>query len=663
MATPTSIGSVTFLSASDLSGTNYVDTLLIGTKWAGGVGSSASLTYSFGSSNSWYSTSSSSGYGPSSGSGAPWNGFAAFSSTQTTASINALIAWVEVADVSFTRVFDSSTVAGDLRFAETNAASTAFAYYPWTTATAGDVWFSHSSAYDTATKGTYGYMTYLHEIGHALGLKHPHSSGDGGVAPLSIDSTLYTVMSFRSYIGASTSGGHTQNYYAHTPMVHDIAAIQHLYGANTATRSGNTTYSWSPGQQFVETIWDGGGNDTIDWSNQTSAAVIDLTAGAYSRLGPGYWTGQSTETRTLGIAYNVTIENANGGSGGDTITGNSAANTLNGNAGNDTLNGGGGNDTLDGGTGTDTLRGGSGNDTYVVNSTADTIVENAGEGNDTVQSSATFTLGANVENLTLTGSANINGTGNASNNVITGNSADNTLIGDSGNDTLQGGAGDDTLIGGAGGDTLRGEAGIDTVSYADAGSRVGVHLIYGGGPTGHGGSLYGGSEAVGDGYTDIENAIGSAFDDSLTGSHGANTLRGGGGVDKISGWGGNDTLYGEAGNDTLCGDTGNDTLQGGAGNDTLQGGAGDDTLIGGSGDDLFVFTNGHGNDTIDDFIAGAESEDVLDVSDFGFADFDSFVARASEVNGDTIVQLDVDDSVTLLGVRLDDLESNDVLLL
>src|SRR5205823_1429724 len=145
-------------------------------------------------------------------------------------------------------------------------------------------------------------------------------------------------------------------------------------------------------------------------------------------------------------------------------------NVLTGNSANNTLTGGAGNDTLNGAAGADTLRGGMGDDIYMVGNTSESVTDSANEGTDTVQSALTYTLGRNLENLTLTGTAVINGTGNTLANVLTGNSAANILTGNAGNDTLDGGAGNDTLTGGTGNDVYRfgPGKGQDTVSENDA---------------------------------------------------------------------------------------------------------------------------------------------------------------------------------------------------
>ncbi|MBL1210616.1 calcium-binding protein, partial [Geminocystis sp. GBBB08] len=164
------------------------------------------------------------------------------------------------------------------------------------------------------------------------------------------------------------------------------------------------------------------------------------------------------------------------------LTGNDS---LSGLAGNDSLLGGGGNDTLNGGIGNDTMVGGAGNDTYLVDNTGDNITENLNEGTDTVQSSITYTLEANLENLTLTGSSNINGYGNNYDNRITGNTGNNIIDGFGGNDTLIGAGGNDTLIGGEGNDTLinrfgnvYGGEGTDTLILDYSGLNYGDKGIY-----------------------------------------------------------------------------------------------------------------------------------------------------------------------------------------
>jgi Ca2+-binding RTX toxin-like protein len=266
------------------------------------------------------------------------------------------------------------TTHGELRYSESDAPSTAWAYYPSTAAAGGDAWFNNSKNwYDAPSKGNYAWLTMLHETGHALGLKHPHEvKGSFGALPTDRDSLEYTVMSYRSYIGASTTSGYTNGStsYPQTLMMLDIASLQKMYGPNYTTNAGDTVYRWNPltgemsinsvaqgapaGNKIFMTIWDGGGNDTYDLSNYSGSVSIDLDPG-------GWTTASATQLASLGSGKvavgnianallfegNVAslIEKAIGGAGNDTILGNSVDNSLTGGKGNDTLDGRGGVDT------------------------------------------------------------------------------------------------------------------------------------------------------------------------------------------------------------------------------------------------------------------------------------------------------------------------------
>ena len=629
MATPTSNGNVSNVT---LSGWHHIDSLIDGKKWGGSTGTGVNLTYSFGEWGSSY-------YKTNYHDNMPFSNFGTLTSIQRTAAKNALAAWSEIANINFTQVIDSKTVAGDIRFAKSSNTGTASAYTPGAFTEAGDVWFSHSDNYNTATKGTYGYLTFLHEIGHALGLKHPHESGIGGVANTNIDTTAYSVMSYRSYVGQPVYDGYAQSFFPTTLMLNDIAAIQHLYGANMTTRSGNTVYQWGSGQQLLETIWDAGGNDTIDWSNQSTNATINLNAGQWSQLGPAYWNGVAWENKTLAIAYNVTIENATGGSGNDTITGNTADNVLKGgfgndylyggfgndylygeagndtlsggygndylsggdgndylydDVGNDTLSGGNGNDYLNGGTGNDWMYGGTGNDSYSVDSSGDIVTEYLNEGTDTVYSSISYSLGNNLENLSLTGSAYY-GYGNSLNNSISGNDYNNYLWSGDGNDSLYGyggydiliaGNGNDYLNGGTGNDSMYGGAGDDTYIVDSTSDFVAEYLNEG-------------TDIV---YSYASYSLGNNIENlSLTSSayYGyGNSLN-----NTISGNSYNNYLWSGDGNDTLYGYGGNDYLDGSTGNDLMYGGTGDDTFVVDNSSDVVTESLNEGTDTVSSSIS------------------------------------------------------------
>lgn len=349
------------VSTYGATGTATVDALLIGVKWAVNA-----FTFSFPTSAAYY--------GSNYGYGEPSNNFEAANAAQQDAVRAALQMYAAVANVSFTEIAETSTKHADLRYAESDAPGTAWAYYPTTNAAGGDTWFNNSKNwYDNPDVGNYAGLTVIHETGHAMGLKHAHeSSGQFGAMPSQYDSLEYTVMSYRSYVGQSTSGGYTNGStsYPQTLMMMDIAALQTLYGANYGTNSGDTVYSWSAstGEQFVNgagqggpagnkifmTVWDGGGVDTYDFSNYTANLTIDLRPGGWS-------TTTSTQLASLGNGHTAAgnianallfnnnpaslIENAVGGTGSDTIVGNAANNRIAGGRGNDAIDGGGGTNT------------------------------------------------------------------------------------------------------------------------------------------------------------------------------------------------------------------------------------------------------------------------------------------------------------------------------
>ena len=269
--------------------------------------------------------------------------------------------------------------------------------------------------------------------------------------------------------------------------------------------------------------------------------------------------------------------------GADVINGNPDDDSLLGLGGDDTLYGNGGNDTLDGGSGNDRMEGGVGNDTYVVDAASDVVVEANNAGDDLVQASISYTLGNNVERLTLTGSANINCTGNALANTLIGNAGNNLLDGGGGNDLIQGGDGNDTLQGGAGNDSLNGDAGNDLL----------------------------------DGGAGNDSMVGGSGDDIYIVDQSGDSLS------ELAG-GGNDTVRASlnyslvanlenlelTGTSNLNG-TGNalaNSLTGNTGNNLLDGGAGDDFLAGRRGSDTYRYGTSYGNDVIDN--SGGASADV-----------------------------------------------------
>lgn len=267
----------------------------------------------------------------------------------------------------------------------------------------------------------------------------------------------------------------------------------------------------------------------------------------------------STDDLPVAIAHLV------GSGSADLIIGSVSGERIEGLAGDDYLKGRGGDDVLDGGTGADHMRGGSGDDIYFVDDSGDVVDElSAADGTDLVRSLVSFALPIYVENLTLAGTAAIDGTGNASANILKGNGAANLLDGDGGADEMRGGAGDDIYVVNDAGDKvieLAAGDGLDTVR-----SNVSYAL-----PSYVENLVLTGRAAI--------DGSGNALDNHIVGNSLDNILSGGAGDDTLIAHGGDDELQGDSGNDSLDGGRGNDRLSGGKGNDILDGGDGDDRIV------------------------------------------------------------------------------------
>ncbi|ASP35881.1 M10 family metallopeptidase [Labrenzia sp. VG12] len=609
--------------------------------------------------------------------------------------LQALELWTDTTGLSFSFTSGSAQITFD--------DSDAWSAWNWSSTGDGTIYSSNVNVgsswigyYGTGIN-TYSLQTYVHEVGHALGLGH--AGNYNGSATYGVDNHYANdswQASVMSYFSQSENTYINASYvYAVTPMVADIIAIRNLYGTTGNTRTGNTTYGdgansgdimqtiSSMNSYISYTIVDDGGTDTLNFSSYSGSQRIDLRAETASNV-RGY-------TGNLIISRGTEIENALGGAGNDHIVGNGADNELHGNNGNDTLLGRGGKDRLFGGHGHDTLRGGDGNDilyggtgkdlldgsggrdwAYYINSNSGVRVDlsgkNAGDGGD-------------AEGDTLRDVERVLGSDH--NDRLFGSNADNQLRGADGKDRLYGFAGNDILRGEDGKDILRGDAGADVLDggasfdwayYDNSNTSVRIDLSDGKSETG--------GHAQGDTLISIERLLGSRYsdrlygdnvDNELLGGKGNDILRGGGGADKLDGGSGNDWAYystssagihvnisnggvesggdaegdiligierilGSNYNDKILGNDANNEIRGGSGNDQLYGLNGNDTLRGEAGADRL--RGDAGSDKLD---GGAGTDwAYYDISNAGVQVNlgDSKSETGGHAQGDTLINIE-----------------------
>lgn len=374
---------------------------------------------------------------------------AVFTSPQRTGMEQALQAWENVANINFINNESSSASGANLVIRQADLPSSIAG---WLLPTSRASTFVSSDLVvdsvhnSTPSVGTYAYKTMMHEVGHAIGLKHPGDYGDSDVGPFlpaGEDTRNTTIMSYNEGSLVNSSNNAT------TPMIYDIATAQYLYGANTNYNAGDTAYVFS-GVTTAMTIWDGNGIDIINGNAYNGGLTIDLREGInnVTRIG----------NTVIWMAFGANIENATAGGGQDTVYGNTLNNVLYGSLGGDMIYGHEGSDTTYGNQDNDTLYGGSGNDVLY-----------GGKGDDLLIGGGGVADGADSADLLY---------GGESADVIYGNAGDDTIIGgtslsdpNDGADTIYAGLGNDIIYGNGGNDLIYSNAGNDMI-YGGAGNNI-----------------------------------------------------------------------------------------------------------------------------------------------------------------------------------------------
>jgi serralysin len=595
------------------------DQLYSGFKWSG-----TTITYAFAS-------SATAIYGG----GGEAAGFSAMTATEQSAATLALTLWDDLIAPDLRQVSGTSSYSSaNVEFGMSTSVSYGYTYFP----SVGSVWFnpnySGTNSLTNPTVGQHGFYAYVHEIGHSLGLDHAGAyDGSGTWTPSSYqDSTVYSVM---SYFGPSWGTGQGQVAWAdwvgadgvlyepQTPMLDDVYTMQRMYGVETGTRTGDTTYGFDSNitdataavydfarnAHPILTIFDSAGSDTLDLSGWSTPSIINLAPGSFSSC--------NAMTNNIAIAYSCDIENAVGGGGADSISGNAMNNRLAGGAGDDTIAGLAGNDTIIGGGGNDTIDGGDGIDYVILDDSwsgltwsvdeisgalditgllggTDSVsnVEFFRDANDVVKSLADLTgittpveTYAGIASIVADTSSVVEGTGASTAYDFTITlSAPSTEVA-----TVNWSVAFGTGAGQADAADFTGPL-AGTVSFAAGQTSATVALAIAGDSTVEGSEAF--SVALSNPSAGLTlnpaSAAGLILNDDAapvpapTPAPTSTTLVGTAAAE---------VLDGNAYDNTLMGMGGNDTLNGGAGDDLLDGGSGKDRMAGGLGDDIYVVDN------------------------------------------------------------------------